>query len=135
MNHMSKETQAALISEIGEMIVEDERYLSNSWQGIGIAVTLNDGSREMSSYRYLDDGSYEAGSPKAAIAFLRKMRELKLEMENDGDGDGSFLQCLIHITKPDFKIRFQFEFDNPKRWWPGSIGMNMSGFAEALRPK
>ncbi|MFT7059252.1 MAG: hypothetical protein ACJASV_001759 [Pseudorhodobacter sp.] len=130
---MSKETQAALISEIGEMIVEDERYLSNPWQGIGIAVTLNEGSREMSSYRYLEDGSYEAGSPKAGSAFLRKMRELKLEMENDGDG--SFLQCLIHITKPDYQIRFQFEFDNPKRWWPGSVGMDMSGYAEALRPK
>jgi hypothetical protein len=74
---MSKETQAVLISEIGEMIVEDERYLSNPWQGIGIAVTLNEGSREMSSYRYLEDGSYEAGSPKAGSALTPRPRRTR----------------------------------------------------------
>jgi hypothetical protein len=131
---MSKETQATLIIDIGELIIEDERFQSNPWIAIAIAVTLdNDGNEEMSSYRYLEDGSYEAGSPKAFGDILDKLLDLKGDMEMDGDG--SFLQCLIHITKPDYQIRFQFEFDNPKRWWPGSVGMDMSGYAEALRPK
>lgn len=121
-----------MIDEIGGMIVEDERFQAVPWQAIAIAVTLADGQREMSTYRYLEDGSFQAGSPKAAGAILRKIRALKAQME--ADGDGAFQQCLIQITKPDYKLRLQFEFDNPKRWWPGDLGMDMSGFAESLRP-
>jgi hypothetical protein len=130
---MNKEKQAQLISEIGEMIINDPRYISNPWQSIAIVITLCDRSREMSSYRYLENGSFQAGSPNSAGAILRKFRDLKKQMETDGDG--SFLKCLIHITKPDYNIRLQFEFDNPERWKPKTFGMDMSEFANLLRPE
>lgn len=131
---MSSETQAALISAVGEMIVEDKAMQRAPWQSLALAVTLdNDGNEEMSGYRYLEDGSFEAGSPDEFGDILDKLLELKAEMA--ADGDGSFQQCLIHIIKPEYKIRIQFEFDNPKRWWPKTVGVDMSEFAEALRPR
>ncbi len=130
---MTTETQAALISEIGKMIIEDRAYQSDDWQALGFVVTLDGGTRKMTGYRYPADGSFEASTPDEAGDVIRKFRALKEEMSKNGDG--AFVQCLIHITKPDYKLRLQFEFDDPKRWAAKSIGMDMSEFAELLRPE
>lgn len=129
---MSKEKQAQLITEISEMIVEDKTYQTKSWHSLAIAVTLTD-EEKMSGYLYQEDGTFEAGSPREFGDVLDKLLELKAEMVNDGDKP--FLQCLIHITKPDYKLRFQFEYENPKRWALTSFGMDMSVFANALKPE
>lgn len=131
---MTTEKQAALITQIGEMIVEDPRYLANPWHAIGIAATVSDsGTEKMSGYRYLEDGSFEAGGPKEFGDLLDKLLELKAEMVLQGER--GFQQCLIHITKPDYKLRLQFEFDDPTRWSPTATGMDMSAFATLLRPE
>ncbi|KIX20081.1 hypothetical protein SY27_16345 [Flavobacterium sp. 316] len=129
---MSKEKQAQLITEIGEMIVEDKTYQTKSWHSLAIAITLTD-EEKMSGYLYQEDGTYEAGSPREFGDLLDKLLELKAEMVKDGDKP--FLQCLIHITKPNYKIRLQFEYENPKRWTRKSTGMDMSAFANALKPE
>ena len=130
---MSKEKQAQLITEIGEIIVDDYIAQNIAWEALGFVVTLYNGTRRMTGYRYVKDENFEASTPENAGDVIRKCRVLKEEMSNNGEG--TFVQCLIHITKPDYKIRLQFEFDNPERWKPKIIGMDMSEFANALRPE
>lgn len=48
------------------------------------------------------------------------------------NSDGEFIECLIHLTKPNGKIRLQFEFENPERWTRKFTGMIMSAFANLL---
>ena len=64
---------------------------------------------------------------------MRRVRDLRDDMA--ANGDGSFVQCLIHLTRPEYRLRLQFEFDDPKRWAPRKIGLDMSEFAEMLRPE
>lgn len=130
---MSKEKQAQLITEIGEMIIDDYIAQNIAWEALSFVVTLYNGTRRMTGYRYLANGSFEASTPENASDVIRKCRVLNEEMTNNGDG--TFVQCLIHLSKPDYKIRLQFEFDNPERWKPKIIGMDMSTFVNALRPE
>lgn len=130
---MSKEKQAQLITDIGEMIIDDYIAQNIAWEALSFVVTLYNGTRSMTGYRYLKDESFEASTPEDAGDVIRKCRVLKEEMSNNGEG--TFVQCLIHITKPDYNIRLQFEFDNPERWKPKIIGMDMSTFVNALRPE
>ncbi|MBL4916422.1 hypothetical protein [Szabonella alba] len=130
---MSNEKQAALISEIGELLADDGALQSLDWQGLGFVVTLADGNREMTGYRYLADGSFRAFVPDVAGKVVRRFRDLKEQMT--ANGDGAFVQCLIHLTRPEYRLRLQFEFDDPKRWAPKKIGLDMSDFAEMLRPE
>lgn len=130
---MTDATTADLTIEIGELIVDDRRYNEEDWQGIGIVVTFFEGSEECSGYRYLADGSFEAGSPKRAGDLFDKLLELRDHMV--ATGDRPFVQCLVHITKPDYALRIQYEYDNPQRWWPSGPSADMSEFAEQLRPE
>ncbi|TXD35259.1 hypothetical protein FRC96_11305 [Lujinxingia vulgaris] len=130
---MSKDIQAALITEIGEMIAGDDYLQAQEWQGLGLVVTIQDGTRRMTGFRYLEDGSFEADTPDNGGDVMRKLRELKHAMI--ANGDGAFVQCLIHLTRPDYELRLQFEFDDPTRWKPKKISMDMSEFADLLRPE
>jgi hypothetical protein len=130
---MNKGKQAQLITEIREMIIQDITYQTNPWYSLAVAVTLTHETEEMSGYLYQEDGTFEAGSPYEFGNVLDKLLELKSEMETNGDG--SFLQCLIHVTKPDYKIRLQFEYENSKKWGSKSFSMDMSDFANLLRPE
>lgn len=129
----SKEKQAQLITELGEMIVEDEKYQTKPWHSLAIAITLTKETEKMSGYLYQEDGTFEAGSPREFGDVLDKLLELKAEMV--ADGDKPFLQCLIHIKKPNYKIRLQFEYENATKWAPISKGLNMSDFANLLKPE
>jgi len=130
---MSDTSQAALITEIGELIAGDAALQALDWQGLGFAVTLAGGDREMTGYRYLEDGSFEADTPDNGGDVMRKFRDLKNVMI--ASGDGAFVQCLVHLTRPEYRLRLQFEFEDPTRWRPKKISMDMSEFAEMLRPE
>lgn len=129
----SKEKQAQLITEIGEMIVEDYITENIDWEALGFAITLHNGTRRATGYRYLKDGDFEASIPEEFGDLIKKVDVLKNEMTQNGDG--TFVQCLIYLTKPDYTIRLQFEFDNPERWTRKSTGMDMSAFANLLKPE
>ena len=130
---MNNEKQAQLITEIGEMIIDDYLTQNIDWEALSFVVTLHNGTRRMTGYRYLKDESYEASTPEEAGDVIRKCRVLIEEMSNNGEGP--FVQCLTHINKPDYNIRLQFEFDNPEIWKPKTFGMNMSEFANLMRPE
>lgn len=130
---MTDATSADLTMEIGELIVEDTRYTQDDWVGIGIVATFFEGSEECSGYRYFSDGSFVAGSPKRFGDLFDKLLALRDHMGENGEG--AFVQCLIHITKPDYALRIQYEHDDPKRWWPGGPSADMAAFAEQLRPE
>lgn len=46
-----------------------------------------------------------------------------------------FLFNVYHLIKPNYDLYLQFEFDNPERWTRESTIMDMSKFAETLRPE
>ena len=130
---MTDEKSADLIRKMGEMIINDPEFEDDSWEAIGLVATFQNGSEEMSGYSYFADGSFEAAAPVNFGDVVDKFLELRNYME--ATGQGAFLQCLIHITKPDYALRVQFEHNDPKRWWPKKISMDMSEFAEQLRPE
>ena len=130
---MADAKSADLTIEIGEMIVENFEYRDDSWLGISLVATFFKGSEECSGYQYFDDGSFEAGGVSNFGEFLDKLLELRDHM--DQNGEGAFVQCLIHITKPDYALRIQYEHENPERWWPSGPSADMSAFAELLRPQ
>lgn len=129
---MTDKLSADLTHEIGEMVVDNFNYRDDSWQGIALAVTLYEGCEELTGYQYFSDGGWEAGGVKKFGDLLDKLLELKEHMGSNGEG--AFVQCLIHVTKPDYKLRIQYEHDNPKRWSP-TISADMGDFAELLRPE
>lgn len=129
---MTDEASAKLTIEVGELILEDSRYNEDDWQGIAIVVTFFQGSQRCSGYRYFEDGSFKAGSPRRAGDLIDKVEELREHMRENGEG--AFAQCLIHITKPDYALRIQYEHDDPRRWSPDGPAADMSAFADLLRP-
>ena len=119
-----------LIFEIGSMIVNNPKFAKYEWQGIAAVGNFSHGQQRMNGYVYVDDGDFEAGSP--GFEALRKIRDLREEMEKETNK--VWHQCLIHVTKPDFKINIQFEYDDPKRWSLKKISRDMSDYAESLKP-
>ena len=43
-------------------------------------------------------------------------------------------QALIHITRPGPEINIQFEYDDPTRWSLKKVSLDLSDYAESLRP-
>lgn len=122
----------AMILEVGRMVIEDPEYRDDRWQAISLVGTLGDGQREMTGYQYFADGDFEAAAPEEFGDILRKLMELRDVMEVvNGD---VWKQCLIQITKPDYEVKMQFEYDDAQRWTPKEVSLDMSGFANSIRP-
>ena len=129
---MTDSIQNALIFEIGEMILDDPEYAGDTWDALSIVTTLDDGTERMSGYVYDAEGGFEAAAPERFGPILDKLIELRERMEETGGG--AFVQCLIQIKKPDYALTVKFEHDDPGRWSPGKVSMDMNQYAEALRP-
>jgi hypothetical protein len=119
-----------LVLEIGSLIVNSEAYAKYEWQAISVVGHFSQGERSTSGYVYLDDGDFQAETP--GFDALYKIEELREEMKKETDK--AWHQCLIHITKPDFKINIQFEYDDPKRWSLKKVSRDISDYAESLKP-
>ncbi|MEM1431542.1 MAG: hypothetical protein AAGG09_18960 [Pseudomonadota bacterium] len=129
---MTDSIQNALIFEIGEMIVEDPRYADDAWHSISLVATIGEDVEELTAFRFDEAGQSSPGTPRRGGAILDKLIELREQMQQTGGG--AFVQCLIQIKKPDYDLTVKFEHDDPERWSPGSVSMDMSAFADALRP-
>ncbi len=132
------EQKDALIHEIGKMIISDQRYVDpgspfklRTWDSLALAVTVMPGSREMTGYVYLGD-RWEARGPSLGSGIYDKLEELQA-LTKTPDGK-TWQQCLIHITKPDYKINIQFEYDDPRRWSLKKVSLDMADYANFLRP-
>lgn len=127
---MKSKKSDELVFEIGSLIVNSEEYANSNWQGIAIVGDFSYGQVAMEGYVYFYDGDFKTELPGSDI--LRKLRELREEMKKEINK--AWHQCLIHITKPDFKINIQFEYDDPKRWSLKKISLDVSDHAESLKP-
>jgi hypothetical protein len=119
-----------LIHEIGSLIVNSAAYANDQWQGIAAVGNFSHGEQSMTGYAYLDDGGFKPRTP--GFPTLRKVRELRQEMKKETNKE--WHQCLIHVTKPDFKINIKFEYNDPDRWSLKTISLDISDFAESIKP-
>ncbi|MEJ2639041.1 MAG: DUF600 family protein [Desulfosarcinaceae bacterium] len=119
-----------LIQEVGALIVNSEEYANMQWEGIAVVGDFSHGQQRMNGYVYFDDGDFKAEIPGTDA--LRRIRELRQEMKKETNEE--WHQCLIHVTKPDFKIKIKFEYEDPDRWSLKKISRDMSDYAESLKP-
>ena len=120
-----------LIMEIGSLVVNDRRY-DERWKGLALVGNFSNGQERMNGYQYFANGDFEPGIPKRAGDIIDKLLELRQEMKKEKDEE--WHQCLIQITRPDFKINIQFEYDDPARWSVKNVSLDMSEYAELLKP-
>ena len=121
-----------MIMEVGSMILNDVNYVGHDWQALALVGDLSHGQRSMNGYQYFADGNFEAMTPKKASDVTYQLKQLREVMKTKKDGE--WHQCLIHITKPEMKINIQFEYDDPKRWSLKNISLDMSDYAQSLKP-
>ncbi|WP_432248102.1 hypothetical protein ACRAR1_10045 [Streptomyces sanyensis] len=121
-----------LVLKIGSEILTDKEYADDRWQGIALVGKVTGGTKSWSGYVYFADGGFEARMP-ATMDALRMIGALHGAMKEEGKG--AWHQCLIHITRPDLRIRIQFEYDDPKRWSPKKLSRDMSEYADSLKPE
>lgn len=128
---MNSELCNALVHEIGSMIVSSDEYREDDWLGIAVVIDFSFGQQSQHGYAYLNNGDFQARSPGFDV--LRKIRDLREQMKKEKSIE--WHQCLIHITRPDYKINFQFEYHDPERWSIKKISRDMSEYAESLKPQ
>ena len=140
------ERKDELIHEIGKLIITDRRYVEpephrkiRNWDALALVAHVEPGSGDphgylggMTGYVYEGD-RWEARTPGDAFELiLDKLGELQA-LTKTPDGK-TWQQCLIHITKPDYKINIQFEYDDPRRWSLKKVSLDMADYANFLRP-
>lgn len=130
---MPDSEQARMINAIGEAIVEDPNVERVEWQALAFVATILDGQEQMTGYRYTGDGGFEALRLRGFGDVLDQLMELREAMQAEA-GAAPWSQCLIQITKPDYALKLTYEYENPERWRPRKVGLDMSEFAGSLRP-
>lgn len=129
---MSTEVSNGLILDIGSLILKSAKYSDDQWQGLALVGDFANGMESMHGYVYFPDGGFEARTPAPSFDVMDKVQELRQEMKKEKNEE--WCQCLIHITRPDYKINIKFEYDDPKRWSPKEVSRDMSEFAESIKP-
>ena len=124
-----------LISKIGGLILSHPEYADNPWVGITILVEfLGRRSHASHGYRYLDDGSFTPALPDGpegddAYDTIVELRDLMA-----ADTGNTWHQCLIQIWQPGPQIKVLFEYDDPTRWSIKEFSMDMSPYANSIKP-
>jgi hypothetical protein len=122
-----------LVVEIGTLIVNDTKYAMDTWGAVALVGDLSRSKTAMKGYVYYPDGKFRARTPSGET--LQKIHKLLEEMKKVKINDNrEWYQYLIHITKPDFKINIDFEYEDQDRWSLKKISRSLSEYAEFLRP-
>ena len=123
--------QEDLIHMVGNHIVADRRYQNRKWDSLSIVANITPGNKGYTGYIY----SGEEFTPEVPEN-TRNLGKLLIELQTAMTPPGAepWKQALIHITKPGPKINIQFEYDDPKRWSLRAVSLDMSDYAESLRP-
>ncbi len=66
--------------------------------------------------------------------FARAIEDLRAAMAAAAPDGLPWLQCLLQITRPDYRLKLSFDYENPDRWSAQETSADMSAFADALRP-
>ena len=125
-------TKDEVVQQLGQTIVTDPEYGKFDWQGVALMVTRKPTERRMTGYLYLADGTFSATRP----GNNRKIKDLAglLQQVMEDETGARWLKCLIHVWKPGPEIDIQFEYDDPERWKIQKVSLDMSDYAESLRP-
>lgn len=127
---MSRQEHADLIVQIGEMIVEDPASAAQDWQVITIISSFKEDNQTFKSYWFDADGTYSVLPLTGAFDVMERIEDLRDEMvRND---DRPWVQCLISISQPEFKLSMKYEYDNPDLWTASTIVAEMSKRANPL---
>ena len=126
-------TKDQLINEFGAMILADAEYVEHPWTALSIVVSIGDGQRSANGYRYLPDGTFQASLPKGRMRpFYDKLAQLRETMM--AEIGAQWHQCLIQIWQPGPQIKVLFEYDDPTRWSIKEFSMDMSPYANSIKP-
>lgn len=100
------------------------------WDALSLVVSLSDGRKGENGYVYIGD-SYRGWSTRGAD-LIYKMRELRQLIFDEGDRPCH--QALIQIEKPELSLSIQFEYDDPSPWSLATKSLDISDYANSLRP-
>lgn len=105
----------ALINQVGLMIVTDPAVDAEYWDGYALIVRYGDGpvARKLYGFRYLDDGSFEAATPRSeklgeALDALREATRV--------EGKAPWDACVFQIRRDTRRIHAEFEYEHPEQW-------------------
>ena len=121
----------ALLGEALAIILAAEKLETREWDSLSLVVDFSEGQR--SEYGYTYQGDAYNGFTSGSNYLIRKMYELRQLMIDNGDR--AWHQSLIQLSKPDYNLSVAFEFDNPTRWSRVITSLDMSEYANSLRPQ
>ena len=122
------------IQQIGQMILTSKKIETlDAWDGLSFVITLREGGGGgIHGFYYLKDGSFGAKTPGQVGKIITAFHALQEAMHKES-GD-RWHQALVHLTRPGPKIDIKFEYDNPVRWKPTVSGLDMTDYANSIKP-
>ena len=121
----------ALIDRIGMLLVGDPAVDAAPWDGYALIVRYGEPglARRISGFRYLDDGGFEAATPRTealgpALDALREATRIADKAPWDA--------CVFRIRRDTRKLHAEFEYERPERW--DIAPDTLSEVAERARP-
>lgn len=124
----SFEDVAKLIDKLGHGILGSAAFADDGWTAIAL-VTRIEGAIVNHGFKYYPDGSV---IPASETTFDTTMLFVELVDTMEQLDGRRWKACLIQITKPEMKIRIQYEYDNAHRW--SVTPANLETMRESLRP-
>ena len=105
----------ALIDRIGKLLMTGPAVDQARWDGYALIVRYGEPglARRISGFRYLDDGGFEAATPRteALGPALDALREATRVADK-----APWHACVFRIRRDSRKLHVEFEYDNPERW-------------------
>lgn len=131
VNEQAKSDQ---IQEIGQMILTSEKIARlEDWHALSIVVTLREGrGGNVHGFFYRQNGEFgptTPGKPKDTVTAFHTLRNIMEEETGD-----KWHQALVQLTRPGPEINIKFEYDDPQRWKPEISGLDMSDYANSIKP-
>ena len=131
---MNEQFKSEQIHEIGQMILSSENISRlEDWDALSIVVTLREGrGGNVHGFFYRENGEFgptTPGEPKKTVTAFHTLRNIMEEETGD-----KWLQALVHLTRPGPQINIKFEYDDPQRWKPKISGLDMSDYANSIKP-
>jgi hypothetical protein len=103
------------VLDLGELVSSHEVCRDTDWSYIALVATFTSQRRSMFGYVFFDDGRWEALLPRdPGRSVMKAFRRLHEHME--AINGGAWQQCLLEISRIDFTVSVDFEYDDPDRW-------------------
>ncbi|WP_299410084.1 hypothetical protein [Acaryochloris sp. IP29b_bin.148] len=134
MNECNGQTRSDRIQQIGQMILASKKITDiKNWDGLSLVITLREGrGGSVHGFYYLKNGNFGATSTGQVGKTITEFHALRNIMyEETGE---RWCQALVHLTRPGPDINIKFEYDNPQRWKPSISGLDMTDYANSIKP-